>query len=289
MNALAATFLRFRWGGSLQLAFSAAGVFLVSADFASQQTQAIARLMNSVALISALLGALVSASLALGVRWLMDTRAQKLAERQLAYVHFVSVSECLAAEVLFRKYVEALGLQEITAQLRDPGGSFESSHRACVLLADYLLKTAPTQQAADPSGSLLPAKIRLMLDSLKSSRLDADRLAKLPRKSIESFTQLQTRLVLLSLYIEQWVSYIEIDKKDWITAEVIHEQWLLLCRLLETLRSVRSTLIAEMVMTEAEANALLARQVAVLAVEGFSPTLNKPRIAAALSNLTPDT
>ena len=84
--------------------------------------------MQSIALVSGLIGALLSAVFSFLIRRYLDDRAQRQAELKVSYVHYLAVSDILAEDLMLR-YLKALGVAERYAQLASLEGQFEPSHK----------------------------------------------------------------------------------------------------------------------------------------------------------------
>lgn len=232
-------------------------------------------------LIAGLTGALISAAFSFGIRWYLDGRAQKIAEKKIAYVHFVAVSEVVAMEILVKKHFDALGVTEKYGGLRDPKGAFEPSHKASVLLSAAIMQASPDRLRYPEGHSFDPRLMRRIQDGLKQSQLTAEQVSKLPKETIIATIAFQSSVAQLAGYVDQWTDLLETGARDWVNPGRVHEHWLAIIRFVASARALRSAMVSAGVVTGDEANALLLQQLAVQAKSGFGSTLDAPGLEAA--------
>lgn len=101
--------------------------------------------MQTVALISGLIGALISAGLSYWIRATLDRRNQKESEARLAYVYFVRISEQVAIELVVSSFIKIMAGERARESLASRDGTFEPSHKLSVLLAEEIQKLTPRE------------------------------------------------------------------------------------------------------------------------------------------------
>lgn len=237
--------------------------------------------MQNIALISGLIGALASAAFSFVVRLILDKRSQRYAERRLAYVYLVSVSEVIAADIIFRSYIKVIVPDRAAKDLISSAGSYEPSHKVCVMLADMFSKLTTEEIHSDPSYRAIPRVIKNLLDGVKESRLSTEQLSKLPREVIFAFHQFQGAQSIICQSIDVWREFVENGERFWITPEIIHEQWRALERFTSEAHLLHKALVDYGAATAEEAGRLLSKQVALMNEKIDSKWKDSPMLAAA--------
>jgi hypothetical protein len=241
--------------------------------------------MQNLALISGLIGALISAGLSYWVRATLDRRNIREAERKLAYVYFVRISEFVAAEIVVTSFIKNL-VKVVGPQtqefLRSKDGSFEQSHKLSVLFATEIKKLTPEKLKETPGLSIVPILLQSQLEAMSDSKLSAEQLSKLPKESVLSYSLFLNYLSHLRGVLLLWIAFFEQQQTSWVTPEAIHDQWLAVARLFEHARKLRSALLDAGAASPSEATELLQRQVRTYNENLLAKFQHQPKLQAAI-------
>ena len=218
--------------------------------------------MEHIALVSGLIGALLSAGLSYLIRSYLDKKNLQISERALAYVHLVQVSQLVAMKTVLTVILKSL-LGDQWMQLASKDGLYQPIHKACVLMADTLNKSEPKKWKETAGFSVLPAFLKSQLESISESKLTADQLAKLPREAVPTYAQFLTLLSHVRGIVIVYISMVEDTQPPLITAENILDQWLTLNRFFEQAEKLRLVLIKSQAATFSEATTLMKTQMAI--------------------------
>ena len=140
--------------------------------------------MQVLALTSGLIGALISAGLSYWIRATLDRRSLRDAERKLAYVHFVGISELVALEIVVMSFITNLVGQRIQEALRSKDSSFAPSHKLSILIAKTIHKLTSETLIEIPWLSIVPILLRSQLEAMSDSKLTTEQLSKLPNETV---------------------------------------------------------------------------------------------------------
>ncbi|MBF0115586.1 MAG: hypothetical protein HQM04_11180 [Magnetococcales bacterium] len=236
-------------------------------------------------IISGFVGALLSAGMGYVVRLHLDRRAQKDAERRLAYVYLVRVSELVAAEIVVKAFVRAFVKvfvpADVVKELMSPTGAYEPSHKVSAILAEIISKKSPEEFKNNHDSIGVLRLVNEMLGAAKESRLSAEQLSKLPREAIFSCHQFQKHHVYICQVVSMWIGFFENGERCWFTSDGIHNQWRALVQFLDHARSVRDALVLYGAATQEQANLLLSRQIHEINEAYVSNSLDQRKITAA--------
>lgn len=245
--------------------------------------------MQNLALLSGLIGALISAGLSYWIRDKLDSRSMRNAEVRLAYVYFVRISEFVAFDVVIRSLVSSFsktyGGERFDELFSSKSGSFEPSHAASVLIAQELQKLTPEKLKENSSLSIIPIFLKLQMDAISESNLSAEQLSKLPKDVVFVYSLFLKHLSYMRGIILLWTSFFEQQNTSWVTPEAIHEQWIAIAKLFEHARSLRSALLSADAASTSEASVLLKKQISVYNETFFDKLKDKPKLQAALTEV----
>jgi hypothetical protein len=133
--------------------------------------------ISVVALVSGLVGALLSAFLSYVVRLKVREKEELARQRRLAYVYFIQLTEVFASDLI---------IKEISGKVNESLGNKEKgvglSHAAAVYLSEQIAKVKPDDLKA--IRALLKPFLAYMCDSLDKVVLPASQLSELPRDSV---------------------------------------------------------------------------------------------------------
>jgi len=244
--------------------------------------------MQNVALISGLIGALISAGLSYWVRASLDKRTLQNAEKRLAYVHFVRVSELVAMDIVVTSFLKAYAGESVSSALSSADGSFEPSHKLSVLIAQEIQKLTPEKLKETPGLSTIPLLLKSQLEVLNESKLTSEQLSKLPKDAVLSYSFFLNYLSNLRGVLLLWIEVFEKKDASWITAESIHDQWLALSSFFDHAKKLRLALLVSGAATTSEASNLLQKQVSVYNEFIVSKLLHQPKLQAALTEANKD-
>lgn len=239
--------------------------------------------MQSIPLISGLIGALLSEALSYWVRASLDRRNLRDAERRLAYVHFVRISELVAIDVVLRSFIKILVTEEMLKEFAVKEGIFEPSHKLSVLIAREIQKVTPERLEEVPELSMVPMFLKSQLEGLSESKLTAEQLSTLPREAVMTYSLFLNYLSHLRGILLLWTVFFEEKNPSWVTHESIHDQWLSITKFFEHARVLRSVLLKTGAATPAEAAALLEKQVSTYNESIFAKFRHKPKLQAVAS------
>ena len=192
--------------------------------------------MQNVALISGLIGALISAGLSYWIRSYLDRRNLEDAERKLAYVYFVRISDLIAIEIVITSFIKNLVGDRAQETLASKDGSFEPSHKLCVLLANEIKKLTKEKIKETPGLSIVPIFLETQLEAMSESKLSAEQLSKLPKETVLNYSLFLNYLSHLRGVVVLWIAFFENQQMSWVTPEAIHDQWLAVQRLFDQAR-----------------------------------------------------
>jgi len=151
--------------------------------------------MQPIALISGLIGALVSAALSFWVRYSLDQRAQRETEKRLAYVYLVKITDVVAVDMSIRTIVKALVPQSVRNEMAESTNSkFTPSHKISVILAEAFQKLTEEDVKSNQQYKVMPAFVKSQLESSKGLILTADQLSRLPKDVIFSINRFHSLL-----------------------------------------------------------------------------------------------
>jgi hypothetical protein len=244
---------------------------------------------ESLALISGLVGALISAALSYFVRLALDHRTLRIAERRLAYVYLVRVSEVVAMDQTCRIVVNVLMPSGAAEKLKSATGSFGPSHKVSAMLAD-MMRAAPLDKLReDATYRAIPRFVKAQIESAKEVKLSAEQLAKLPKEVVYESNRFLAHHAHVMQVLEMWGAFFEHGEDGWISAEGIHDQWLALVRYIESAKRLRGGLVAAGAATPSEASELVKRQLSQMLGLAVQKWQDQPKLAAAAADLKPAT
>lgn len=238
--------------------------------------------MQSIALISGLIGALISAGLSYWVRAILDRRNLRDAEKRLAYVHFVRISDLVAVDIVLRSLIGVYVTEDILKELTSKARTFEPSHKISVLLAKEIQKLTPEKLEEVPGISMVPIFLKFQMEALSESKLSAEQLSKLPKEVVLTYSLFLDHLSHLRGVVLLWTAFFEEKNASWITPESIHDQWLSITRFFDYARILRSALFKAGAVTSAEGSGLLTKQVSTYHDIIFAKLQNQSKIQAAV-------
>ena len=241
--------------------------------------------MQNLAIISGLIGALISAGLSYWIRAKLDRRNLRDAEVRLAYVYFVRISELMAFEVVCREFISKLSktkeFEFFNALLSTELSVFETSHLASVIVAKALHELTPEKIKGTPTLSAIPIILKIQLESIRESKLSAEQLSKLPKDTILAYSLFLNFLSPLQAITALWISSFEEQNVSWVTAEKIHEQWRAIVVLFEHAHILHATLISAGIASASEASALLQKQIDTFSECLLAGTKHKLKLQSA--------
>lgn len=241
--------------------------------------------MQSIALISGLIGAIASAILGFGVRLFLDKRAQKDAERRLAFVYLVKVSDVVAADIAVRAVIKSLVPADALKELVDStNGKFGPSHKISAMLAEALQKLTPEEVSSNSGYKAVPRFVKSQLESAKDFKLTSEQLSKLPQDAVFSSNRFQILHGHVMQTVEMWGALFENDERYWVTPEGIHDQWMSLVRFTDAARELRLALIRFGAADQKHATALLSKQVDALFEVVRTKWADQPKLVAAAAD-----
>lgn len=179
-------------------------------------------------------------------------------------------------------YVKTMVGEKIQS-LNSKDGRYQPMHKFSILLADLLKKSEPEKWKESAGFSILPIFLRSQLETISASKLTADQLAKLPRKSILVYSQFLTSLAQIRGIILLYVSVMEDDKPPLVTAENIHDQLIAIKRFFEQAAKLRLGLVQSGAATHSDATILLQMQVTHYSEQLSQKLRDLPQLEAAFA------
>lgn len=237
--------------------------------------------MEKTALLSGLIGALVSAALSYWIRAALDKRALRHAESRIAYVHLVQVSQLVAMRNVLMEFLKIFAGDRAKDSLISKEGAFEPSHKVSALLAQQLQKITQAEWKNTPGFSTVPVYLKSQLDSIKESKLSAEQLSKLPKDTVLIYSEFLSYLSHIEGIINLYILHFEEDKSPTLSAEDIHDQWLTISRFFSHAEKLRLALVKSGAATLKEAVALLLSQTIRYRGHSIEKLQAKPKVAAA--------
>ena len=244
--------------------------------------------MNSVALVSGLIGALLSAGLSYWIRSYLDKKALQISERSLAYVHLIQVSHIVAMRNVLTNYFKALLGDNFTQTMTSKDGLYQPIHKASVVFANLLNNSEPKKWKETAGVSILPVFFKSQLESISASKLTADQLAKLPRDAVLSYSQFLNSLSYVRGIFLIYISLVEDSHPPQITAENIFDQWTTINEFFQRADKLRLALVKNGAATDNGAAMLLANQMATYSEQLLLRLKEQPQVAAALAEVSSD-
>ena len=241
--------------------------------------------MQNIALLSGLIGALLSAALSYWIRASLDKRALRHAESRLAYVHLVQVSQLVAMDVVLTDFIKIYAGDGTLDSLTSKEGAYEPSHKVSALLAQQLQKNTQLEWKSTPGFSIISVYLKSQLDSISDVKLTAEQLSKLPKESVLIYSEFLSYLSNIQGVVLLYISYFEDDKPPVLTAEGIHDQWLTISRFFSHAEKLRLALVKSGAATSKEARALLLMQTSRYRGHLISKLSDQPKIVAALAEV----
>lgn len=242
--------------------------------------------MNSVALISGLIGALLSAGLSYWIRSYLDKKTLQNSERALAYVHLVQVSHLVAMRTVITSYFKTLLGEKFMQTMTSKDGLYQPIHKAAVVFANLLKNSEPKKWKETAGVSILPVFFKSQLESISASKLTADQLAKLPRDAVLSYSQFLNSLSYVRGIVLIYISLVEDSQPPLITAENIFDQWTTINRFFEQAEKLRLALIKNGAATDNDAAMLLKAQMVTYSEQLLLRLKDQPQVAAALAEVS---
>lgn len=239
--------------------------------------------MQSLALISGLIGALISAGLSYWIRATLDRRNQKESEARLAYVYFVRISELVAMDLVVSSFIKIMAGESARESLVSKDGTFEPSHKLSVLLAQEIQKLTTEKLKETPGLSIIPVFLKSQLEALSESKLSAEQLSKLPRETVFTYSLFLNYLSHLRGTVLLWMTSFEEQQTSWVTPEAIHDQWIGVSRFFGHARSLRAALVLAGAATKSEASTLLQKQVSTYNEIIYAKFQHQPKLKAAIA------
>jgi hypothetical protein len=239
--------------------------------------------MQNIALISGLIGALISAGLSYWIRSSLDRRNLRDGERKLAYVYFVRISDLIALEIVVTSFIKNLVGDRARESLASKDGTFEPSHKLCVLLANEIKKLTPDKLKETPGLSIVPIFLESQLESMSESKLSAEQLSELPKETVLNYSLFLNYGSHLQGVVVLWIAVFEKRQMSWVTPEAIHDQWLAVARLFDHARQLRSALLSAGAASPSEATALLKKQVTTYNENLLANFQHRPKLQAAIA------
>ncbi len=217
-----------------------------------------------ITLLTAFTGAIVAAGLSYFVRKTLDEKAQQKAERRLAYVHYVGLSDLIAMKIglstLLKIYIPT-DFEKVFPK----GKGFDLSHAvACKAVNEIKKLDVDLVSKRIVENGIFTVAIEQQVETLKSSLLTPEQLSKLPEQSVneylqfsKSLSEMRTLLTFIQQVIEKDSVYQ--TNLDWLTPDFLDMQWRSIQRFFERLRNVRSVL-GVLAGVSTEASTVLLRQ-----------------------------
>lgn len=215
-------------------------------------------LVNS--LVAGLFGAILAGVINFFVRRFLDQKSIELAEKRLAYVHFVRISALLAFEITLKNYIK-IYTKDLKFGIGEAGRGYSISHEIAVLISTRLLELDSKKFTENAHIGMVVNFFESQVDDLKDNKLSFENLSKFPKSIINDYSNFLSHLGHFVASLDFWKRSIESGNFKWATPETIHDQWVLLQRISKAVGNVRSKMLNAGVVTPQEAKVLLKLQV----------------------------
>jgi hypothetical protein len=197
----------------------------------------------------------------------------------------VRTSALLAAETVIRVFLQRLLPSDTREFFEISSANYDASHRVSAIVAFILNHPLGEGLAKDPKFGFVPRQVARMLEDARESRLSPDQLAKLPREAIVAFDYFQAEHAQMCQIASLWSDYFERSERSWMNSEAVHGQWRSLQRFIEQAKAVRAILVKHGAATSRESEKLFASQISTLKLGVMAGLSDKPKLAAAASEL----
>lgn len=217
-----------------------------------------------IAILSGLIGALVTAILNYLIQILISKRDQKLNEKKLAYVYLVKISELIVIEVFVKRIVKA-HVEAYTADInslkKSADGKFEISHGICATIAKIIADLSVEKlKKLNEYRSVLEI-FRDIPETMIDFKLPIEVLSQLPNQAIQHYSYLESQTSTLKYIFKSWSEFIEKGNRIFLSADLLYAQWLNIKFLFEAAHVVRAALIKYGGISNKEAVNLLSAQI----------------------------
>ena len=109
--------------------------------------------------------------------------------------------------------------KEAQEALTSQEGLFQPGHKISVLIAEAIQKSSPEKWKESSGFSVVPASLKLLLESLAASKLNADQLSELPKESVLIYSQFLIFFSHVSGIVLLYMTILESEKPPVLTAE----------------------------------------------------------------------
>lgn len=242
-----------------------------------------------IALLSGLLGAVITAIFNYFINIKLAKREQKRKEQRMAYVYLVKVSDIVAIDLMLRKIISR-ELKKL-----DPNNVFQGfiksiseklnmPHAACTLIAKALNDTD-----SDPI-----KKIRDSLQSLSQSEYDFpevmgfqlpdEMLVQLPRESVIHYSSFIKNIFAIRQAYNLWLHWAKTGERDLLKANILYSHWSTIKDISTNARKLRFILIEKGRVSHDEAENLLSLQETKL-TEGVKDLLYAGKVMEVMGEM----
>jgi hypothetical protein len=241
-----------------------------------------------ITLLVAFFGALIAAGLSYIVRRILDDKALRRAEKRLAYVHFVHLSDMVALQIGLKSIVQASLPSNISYGFPQ-GEHFTLSHILFNKAAAELKKINLGEKFRElPISTLLSLVIDQQIEKLSHSQLSLEQLSKLPEQSVKEYLQFSKSLGEMTSLLTYIKAIFEDDSKlqrdlNWLTPEALSGFWKLLERFTTRTQKARNILGLLAAVSPTASSALLKEQLELVNNQVFDAMAQKTALIAAAS------
>lgn len=195
-----------------------------------------------VALVSGLIGALLTAFLNYKIRQRISKEEEAKKKKALAHVYFLQLTDSVAAQFLLKNIFEKLSphFENLKSELCGGGEKFDVDHAISAFLANALIKLdkSKTQQLR-----IIVPFLELIDNFLDKVFLSEEKLAELPQESVYFYNRYMRFTYQLKVNLAFIKTAIENDNLKILDEKVIHGMWINLKRYFSAAGVLRAAFI----------------------------------------------
>jgi hypothetical protein len=232
------------------------------------------------ALISGLLGAVITAIFNYFINIKLINRTHKIREQQTAYVYLVKVSLVIAAEIFIKSELKSFMEK---AGLTKSGEDFFGI-AMCAVLAEGINKLE-LENLEEIKKFLRKAETEKIFDEFFDYKISDELLAEFPRTAVVNYSLFSGYASGTKSIIAIWFAWARTGDSTLLTAENIYNQWMTIKNFFASAKALRDILIEKGNVSDKDAMELVNKQLEEIKKGSAEITSAKPKLEAALTSL----
>ena len=217
-----------------------------------------------IALLSGLFGAVITAIFNYLINIKLAKREQRRKEQSMAYVYLVKVSDIVATDLAFRKYISwevkrrdpDSTFLNFQAKLKSMSEKLDVAHGACVLLAKALNEDNSFWSKIRDNFRSLSESEKYFEEALRF-RLPDELLVQLPRESVIHYQLFIKNILAIDQAINLWVRWAKTGENNLLTANTLYSHWTAIRDISTNAHQLRDVLIKKGKVSPLEAENIL--------------------------------